>query len=216
MRKQTWGMVVCVVGVMGVVAAQLGGCSLASLVTIPPIPLDLAGAGVAEFQVQAGTPLLQRAQFGGIDSPVAIGGGSLGIDPSAISIAPADTSGGKISVARQSIEDIQTCLDACEFAGIDTTTCSDVCENTEVHVNVWVGSVDEITADCANGDEYLFVVTLDESSQPVSVSVTPDEIQPATRALFNSGEALGLCVQVLSPFDGTILVNTINIEITLL
>lgn len=216
-----------VAGGLAVLAAwQFGGCNVASLIPIPPIDLDLAGAGVGAFQLQAGTPELKVGQFSSVSLPaaVSIGGGSLQIDPDAISITRSDNTGNKQTVAAQSIEDVQTCLDACSLAietcgdacqGLSPQTCSDVCENSQLDVRVWIGTVEKITESCENGDEYVFNVTLDDDGRPLSVSATPDQLQPKTRTVLGSSIPFGLCVQVLAPFDATILVNTVTLNIRL-
>lgn len=212
MRKQTWAVMIAL---SLVVTWAFSGCNVSSLIPIPPVELDLAAAGASEFQADAGTPVRKTVQFSAVEAPVDFSGGSIAIDPDAISVTPSDTTGGKLAVRLQPADDLPTCLEACDFAGVDATTCSNVCENGELAITVWVGSRENIIAECEDGDEYRFRVTLDEESRPVSVSVSPSSFQPNTRALLNAGSDIGLCIQVVSPVDATVLIDSLTLNLRL-
>jgi hypothetical protein len=132
-----------------------------------------------------------------------------------ISVAPAEMTGSKSSLAYQDGAQTSACLDACGLAGVDATTCSNVCESGELAITIWVGSVEDIAADCKSGDEYRFRVTLDEDSQPVSVTASPSSLQPATRTLLNAGTDIGLCIEVISPIDATVLIDSFTLRLSL-
>ncbi len=194
---------------IGVAACQLGGCSISAL--IPPVDLYVN----SEFDVQAGVPSQKTVQFSATDLPVDFSGGTFELDPSMITVTPSDTSGSKSSLAYQDGVGESACLDVCGLAGVDATTCSNVCSSGELAITIWVGSPEDIQADCGNGDEYQFRVTLDGESQPVSVTATPSSLLPATRALLNAGSQMALCIEVISPVDATVLIDTLTLRLIL-
>jgi hypothetical protein len=179
---------------------------------VPPIPIEL-GAN-SSFQVTAGMPTAKTLLFPeGFDAPVAITGGSFNIDPTAITV---NASGpGKRLVAAQGTGNVQTCLDTCAGAGVDTATCNQVCQEGDLVVTAWVGTVAAIEADCQSGEEYQFEVTLNANLVPTSVSATPSSISSTTRDLLESEEGFGLCLEVISPVDGEIIVDELSFRVQL-
>lgn len=195
-----------------VMAFTAGGCNISNL--IPPVVLDLEGAGSSQFDVQAGTPSRKTIIFGGIESPVTFSGGTFSMDVSALSLTPSDTTQNKRPVAAQTTGS-EICLQACQQAGVDAADCSTVCDSNVLMVNVWVGSSDAINADCENGDKYEFIITLDQGDQPVSVSVSPNQATQATLDLLTSAGGFGMCIEVISPVDGTVVIGSILFNIQL-
>jgi hypothetical protein len=169
----------------------------------------------SEFDAQAGVPTQKTVQFSPEDLPFDVGGGTIELGADMISVMPAETAASKSSLAYQDGGQVSVCLDACALAGVDATTCSNVCESGELAITIWAGPVEDIVADCESGDEYRFRVTLDEESQPVTVTVSPSSLQPATRALLNSGADIGLCIEVISPIDATVLIDTLTLRLSL-
>jgi len=196
---------------VGTTAAALSGCNFSSL--IPPIPIDLGDQ--ASYNVTAGTPAAKRFLFAnGLDSPVAISGGSFNIDPAAITIN-IDSTGQKHLLAAQDGINVETCLDACDLAGVDEETCGTVCQEGRLIVTAWAGTVEAITADCKSGDEYQFDVTLNEDLRPTAVSVDPDSIRSTTRDLLDSDDGFGLCIEVISPVDGEVIIEGLTFRVQL-
>ena len=205
MRSKS-GMILASLTVVGLL--NISGCTPLTF----PIPFDLLGANLGTFDVQAGDPVRVSGSLNFDNTTgIEVGGGNLEISPDAISITPTQTGSGKYAATAQ---EVATCLDACNLAGVDAATCSDVCENNQLRVTVWVGTADAIAEACANGDEYVFDVTLDDNGQATFVSVSPSEMTQATIDLFNSG-AFGICIEVISPIDGTILIDTLTANVSL-
>jgi hypothetical protein len=186
----------------------ISGCALVSGL-VPPIPIEL-GAN-SSFQVTAGMPTAKTLLFPeGFDAPVAITGGSFNIDPSAITV---NASGpGKRLVAAQTVQD---CQDVCDFAGVDTATCNQVCQEGDLIVTAWVGTVAAITADCKSGEDYRFEVTLNVDLVATGVSATPSSISSTTRALLDSEDGFGLCLEVISPVDGEVIIDELSFRVQL-
>ncbi len=204
--RSKFGMILASLTVVGML--QVGGCTPVTF----PILFDLVGVNLGTFDVTAGDP--ERVS-GGLTfdntTGIEIGSGNLEISPESISVTPAQTGSGKFAPTAQ---EIGTCLDACNLAGVDAATCSDVCENNELRVTVWIGTTEAIAEDCENGDAYVFDVTLDDSGQATSVSVSPSQMTQDTIDLFNSG-TFGVCVEVISPIDGTIVIDTLTANVGL-
>lgn len=206
MRKINVAMLI---GLTGVAACQLAGCNISAL--IPPVELHVN----TDFDVQAGVPSQKTVQFSAMDFPVDFSGGTIDLDPSMITVTPSDASGSKSSLAHQDGVGESACLDVCGLAGVDATTCSNVCSSGELAITIWVGSPEDIVADCGNGDEYQFRVTLDGESQPVSVTATPSSLLPATRALMNAGSQIAMCIEVISPIDASVSIGTFVLHMRL-
>lgn len=204
--RNKFGMIFASLTVVGML--QVGGCSPLTF----PISFDLVGANLGTFGVQAGEPeTVSGALTFDNTTGIEVGSGDLEISPESISITPTPTGSGKFAPTAQ---EVNNCLDACNLAGVDAAVCSDVCENNQLRVTVWIGTSDAIAAGCENGDEYVFDVTLDDNGQATSVSVTPAQMTQATIDLFNSG-AFGICVEVISPIDGTIVIDTLTANVGL-
>ena len=204
--RNKFGMIFASFAVVGML--QVGGCTPLTF----PIAFDLVGVNLGTFSVQAGEPeTVSGALTFDNTTGIEVGSGDLEISPESISITPAGTGSGKFAPTAQQVE---TCLDACNLAGVDAAACTDVCENNQLRVTVWIGTADAIATACENGDEYVFDVTLDDNGQATSVSVTPDQMTQATIDLFNSG-VFGICVEVISPIDGTIVIDTLTANVGL-
>jgi hypothetical protein len=80
-----------------------------------------------------------------------------------------------------------------------------VCEENQLLITVRV-SADTATV-CDDGEEYQAIVTLDDNGNPTAVEVTPSTLSESTVELLNHGTALALCVVVLSPISGEILID---------
>lgn len=193
----------------GFVAALLSGCNLVSSL-VPPIPIDL-GAD-SSFPVTAGTPTSKTFVFeGGLDSPVAISGGSFDIDPAAITVNEAGGPGKRFVAA----QDTPTCLTACNAAGVDAAICNQVCQEGDLVVTAWVGTPEAITADCQDGEEYVFTVTLNDDLVPTNVTVNPSTVSGTTRDLLVSEGGFGVCIQVISPVDGEVIIEGLQFRVQL-
>ncbi len=204
--RNKFGMIFAGLTVVGML--QVSGCTPITF----PIPFDLVGANLGTFGVQAGEPeRVSGALTFDNTTGIEVGSGDLEISPESISVTPAQTGSGKFAPTAQQVE---TCLDACNLAGVDAAVCSDVCENNQLRVTVWIGTAETIAAACENGDEYVFDVTLNDDGQATSVSVAPSQMTQGTIDLFNSG-AFGICVEVISPIDGTILIDTLTANVGL-
>jgi hypothetical protein len=181
------------VGVVTVV-----GCS--NVLTVP-IPFD-TGAALGAFTVTSGQPSQKTTSFTLNDVGIEAGGGNLQVPLDAITITPANNGGGKLRPTQQ---DVNLCLTACAAAGVDAETCSQVCEENQLLITVRV-SADTATV-CDDGEEYQAIVTLDDNGNPTAVEVTPSTLSESTVELLNHGTALALCVVVLSPISGEILID---------
>ena len=82
--------------------------------------------------------------------------------------------------------------------------------------SVDMGNMDVLVTELPErADEYNFQVTLGEDWQPVSVVATPSSLQPATLSLLNTGDTIGVCIQVISPIDATVLVDSVRLNLRL-
>ncbi len=170
-------------GVAALAAWQVGGCNLLSLVRIPPVTFEL-GAGLAEFEVQAGQAV-RNSGSGAFDlSGLSIGSGSIELDPSVITVTPSGSVTGKGSVNLQ--------------------------ESSTLEITVWIASGDEVDTVCDAGEKYgPFSVTLDENNVPVSVDPSEVTLTQNTLDLLNSG-SFSLCIEVISPVDGTVTIGSLT------
>ncbi|RME38207.1 MAG: hypothetical protein D6788_07930 [Planctomycetota bacterium] len=194
-------------------AVIAGGCALSSVIQLPPVDLDLMGAGAGTFSAKAGEPVRNVARFSGVQIPVNLGGGGFTLPLDALQITPGDGTGNKRLVSGQASGSL--CLDACTAAGVDGDVCSLVCQDGTLVIHVWVGPADAIEADCESGVLYTFEVTLDASGQPTGVTVTPDSFEPETLALLTGGEEIGICIELIAPFDATITLGSITLNFRL-
>gem|GEM_PF-6199507 len=194
-------------GFVSTILSVLPGCSAITI----PVPVSLTEAGVGSFDVMAGVPANAKANFS-FTLEQRGGSGRLSIDPANVSIQPTNTATGKVSAL--TFQEQNACLDACSSAGVAADTCDTVCTQGELLVTIWIGSQDAIAADCASGDQFVFYVVLDASGNATSVSVAPTSLPQSTLDLLNGG-SFGACVEVLSPIDGTVVVDTLTFNVGL-
>jgi hypothetical protein len=191
------GISLGIVALVGLV--YLGGC--AGL--LPTITLPIQLGGNSQFDVVAGTPVAKTftTTFNN-DTGLAIGRGSIAVDPSALSGTPA---------AAKTLQATVSCADACELAGALADLCNNVCGQQEVAVTVWVGLANESDPQ-QTGDQYgPFYVGLDDGNN--GVSVTPDSVELQEKTLQAlAEEAATITVEVVSPFTGTIALETIALN----
>lgn len=166
--------------------AFLGGCPQAAL-TIP-VAFEL-GDSLGGFDVQAGEPTQNRGTGALGDNPFTIGRGTLTLDKDAITVTPAPTGGGKGGVNLQA--------------------------GGSLIVTAWIASVDQLDVVCTDGEQYgPFTVELDENYVPVSVDPSSVTLTQNTIDLINVGE-FSLCIEVESPIDGTVNIDTLNFRVGL-
>jgi len=79
-------------------------------------------------------------------------------------------------------------------------------------VRLWINTIEVISADCTDGDEYVFHVKQDENNNVVEITREPADFIGQTADLINSG-SFGGCVQVVAPFTGQVLLNELVITI---
>jgi hypothetical protein len=194
-------LTVTLVGVVTVV-----GCS--NLVTIP-IPFN-TGNALGTFEVTAGVPESKTASFVLDDTAPEAGGGNLEVELDAISITPTNNGGGKLRPTQQ---DVNLCLTACLGANVDQDTCDNVCEENNLLITMRVGTATATV--CNSDDEYQAVVALDDDGNPTGVQVTPQSLSEETIAVLNSGETLAICVEVLSPISGEVLIDEVIFNVGL-
>lgn len=197
------------IAVVGVVALSgslsLWGC--ASILPTVEVPLDLG----LSFAVEGGVPSDDTVNFD-FDPQAQAGRGTMEIDPGSISLQPSDNGGGKVRLVNyQTVED---CTTACLAAGVPSATCQSVCANNHLLITVWIGSTEDITANCESGEQHVFDVTLDDEGVPTSVSVTPSSLSDTSIELINSG-VFSVCIEVLSPTDGTVLLDELILNLGL-
>ncbi len=175
---------------------SVGGCAPIRFA----VPIDTGGTSLGTFDLTSGTPGEATASFADFNPPVTIGNGSFELDPSAISITPADSTGSKKLGSLQQAscvaqEEAQNVLDTCQAAGTTAEECQDAATQAVVdclgdantlEITCWIN---ETEADVfTNGDEYgPYRVTFDDSGQGTSVSPTSVELTTRTIGLLNSG-----------------------------
>jgi len=200
MRK---GIGLALLGLAVFGASQVGGCGG----FLPTIPLPVQLGSNADFDVESGVPSTKT--FGTTfsnDSGVAIGSGSIEIDPTAITVTPdqAKTAQGTLPIP-------ETCGDACSTANVSSELCNSVCNLGQVVVTVWVGGATD-TNPQLTGDEYgPYIVTLDGEASPISVQPNTVQLQQKTIDAINAGAA-NVTVQVVSPYGGVISLTSIQIN----
>ena len=184
MRKT---MVTTIIGGSMLVAASLAGCQ--SLIPTQPVTFDLQTA-LSQFEVEANVPTQNTGtgQWGDLEG-ITIGRGSLQVDPSAITIIPADTSSGKGSVNLQ--------------------------QTSTLVITVWVGPLEDEDTVCSTGEQYgPYTFTLDENLVPIAVEPETVTLTQSTLALLNAGE-FSLCIEVVSPVDGTVVIASLTFNLGL-
>lgn len=198
---------IAVLSVFSLSFALVPGCAPITI----PVPVSLTNAGVGEFDVTAGVPTNLKANFS-FSLERSGGSGRLSIDPANVSIQAANTTGGKVTALN--LQEQNACSEACGGAGVETDICDQVCVEGQLRITVNLGSQAAITADCAAGDTYVFDVVLDANGNATSISVSPDSMTQETIDLLNSG-SFGACVEVLSPVDGTVIVDSLTFNVGL-
>lgn len=214
MQRRT--KLMALLGAAVAVSVQVMACNPASLITIPPQDLNLAGARLSTFSdLEAGVPKRLQGSFTAPDVQGFRLTGGFDILPESVTLTPSDTSSEKGSRAAQLQVDIPTCVEACSLAGVDDAACTLVCEERQIQVTVWVGALEAIEADCTDGDEYVFLVTLDEDGAVTGVTVSPTSFQSQTEDLLNAGAdtQFGVCVEVIAPVSGEVIVSSLRMNL---
>lgn len=144
------------------------------------------GAGLGEFQVEAGVAKTVVGTGRFTLTGALADGGTFVLDPADISVTPSDTTGGKGSVNLQ----------------------------TEVlEITVWIDNIDATDTVCGGGDQYgPYSVTLGEDLVPISIDPTEINLTTNTIALLNAGE-FSICISVLSPVSGTVHIATLTFSV---
>ena len=186
MPRKIWAIVF---GAVVLAAWQLPGCAgLGSLIPLQTVAFDL-GSGLGEFEVQAGQPA-RKTGTGAFELPdITLGRGTVELDPDVITVTPADSGGAKGTVNLQ-----QTSI---------------------LEVTVWIASTDEVETVCETGEQYgPYEVTLDENYVPISIDPPTVTLTQNTLDLLNAGE-FSLCIQVVSPVDGTVTIESLTFNLGL-
>jgi len=147
----------------------------------------LAAEGFGTFAVEAGVPEKNKGPYSLTGRRVDVGSGSLTIYLADINVTPAD-GGGTGTVNLQ--------------GGTLTAT-------------AWIAPLDEVETVCETGDQYgPFSVELDENHQPVSKDPLSVPLSEETLDLINGG-TFSLCIEVVSPIDGTVTIDALSINLGL-
>jgi hypothetical protein len=161
------------------------------------VDFDLAG-GLEIHQVVAG--LEDRASGVGIfdlQGKIAIGG-TLAIEPGAISVVPARNEAGELDPPGPQ----------------ESPEVAEMCSEEPLIINVWVAPADSIKTLFDDGDAYTAVATLDEQCDATRVEVTPGELAESTLDLVGE-EKFAVGVGVLAPISGTVIVDGLSFELRL-
>jgi len=173
------------VGVVTVLGWQLGGCSIAPMI---PVNVPLSG-GLAAYDVQADEPAKSSGTANFDTGGISVGRGTIELDPSVITVTPANGTGSKGGVAFQ--------------------------ETSTLEITVWVASVDLADTVCEAGEQYgPFSVTLDENFVPIAITPGSVTLSQNTIDLLNAGE-FALCIEVISPIDGTVTIGSMTLNLGL-
>ncbi len=149
------------------------------------VPVALDDA-LGTFEVQAGEAVQHRATVGVPESAINIGSGSFVIDPDDITVTP--DGGGKGGVNLQ---------------------------GGNLIITAWIDDADALDTVCTTGEEYgPFTVELDEDWNVVSVDPSSVTLTETTVDLLNAGE-FSLCLEVTSPVDGTVRIETLTLRLGL-
>ena len=171
---------------MALGVAMLGGCPLVPITV--PVAFDL-GDSLGGFEVQAGVPTQNRGTGALGDNPFTIGSGTLALNADVITVTPTGTGGGKGQVNLQA--------------------------GGTLVVTAWIASVDQLDVVCTDGEQYgPFEVQLDVNYVPVSVDPSSVTLSQNTIDLINVGE-FSLCIEVVSPVDGTVTIDRLNFRVGL-
>jgi hypothetical protein len=172
-------------GVVTVLGWQLNGCSIAPLI---PINVPLSG-GLASYDVQADEAAKSSGTANFDTGGIQVGRGTLELDPSAITVTPAEASSSKGNVTFQATSTLE--------------------------ITVWIASADLADTVCETGEQYgPFSVTLDENYVPTAISPSSVTLSQNTVDLLNAGE-FALCIEVLSPVTGTVTINSMTLNLGL-
>ena len=198
------GMRIVMSGVFLLTAGHIGGCITADLGSLgvgaggtPSAsgPFDLRGTTLRTHQVVAGEQTMESTTgtFGLDVSSPSLSGGSISIDPSAITLTPAAGVALKAAAAFQDIPP--------EIA--------ELCNNEPLIITVWIAPADQLDAVFDSDQMYVANVTLNESCQATQVDVTPDQLMQSTLDLIEGGEfAIGL--GVLSQVTGEVVIDELE------
>ncbi len=180
MTRKTW-MATLAAGATGMV--MFGGC--ASIIRIP-LSFELP-TGQDTFVITGGQPVQNQFTLTAADAPD-ISGGTMRLDPDAITFEAADTTDAKGTVAAQVV---------------NTLT-----------VTVWIGGADDIATVCGGGDEYgPFEVGVAEDGTIEEVSPSTVALRRTTVDLINSGSFTG-CIRVESPTDATVTISKLDFTVS--
>lgn len=198
-----------IVAALGMTAClgSLGTWGCAQILPTIEVPLDF----FLSLGVEAGVPANVPFDFD-FEPEAQAGRGTIEIDPASITLQEAANGGGKVrQTTYQTVED---CTTACLAAGVPTATCDTVCANNHLLITVWIGTTPDITASCEDGEQHVFDVTLDDDGVPTSVAVTPSRLSDTSIGLINGGN-FSICIEVISPVDGTVLLDGLILNLGL-
>ncbi|MFH1108071.1 MAG: hypothetical protein V1790_02585 [Planctomycetota bacterium] len=171
-------------GLMAIACLPLAGCPQVRI----PVEFSLAG-GLGTFAVTAGEPTQNRGTGSLADTQINIGSATMKIDPSNITITPANGGGGKGTVNLQA--------------------------GGTLVVSASIASADAVDTVCESGEKYgPFDIALDVNYQPVSVDPSSVTLSQNTIDLINGGE-FSLCIEVTSPIDGTVTIAALSFSLGL-
>jgi len=143
------------------------------------------GEDLGTFEVQAGETVQHRATTGVPQSSIDIGSGTISINTDDITVTPAP---GKFGVNLQ---------------------------GGNLIITAWIDTLAAIDTVCETGEEYgPFTVELDEDWNVVSIDPSSVTLTQTTIDLLNGGE-FSLCIEVTSPVDGTVSIDTLTFRVGL-
>jgi hypothetical protein len=187
-----WQAMGCFVGIPVRLIPRGGGTPSASG------DFDLGGTALKTHQVVAGEETRESTTGTFELSGGSPSGGSIDIEPSAITIDPTGGPEEKATVAFQQIPP--------ELA--------DLCIDDPLIIRVWLAPVDQLDTVFDSDQMYTGEVTLNESCQPTQVDVTPDHLMQGTLDLIEVGEfAIG--IGVTSPVTGEVVIDRLSFEFQL-
>jgi hypothetical protein len=169
------------VGALGMV--MVVGCP--APIQLPPIEVPL-GSSLGEFELQADVPKQLSGTTAINTGGTTVANGTLQLDPSAITITPAESA---------KVRQAQT-------AGTNTAV-----------VTVRVASADAVSTVCDEGEQYgPFTIEFDDDY--VVQSVTPSQVTLSqnTVDLLNAGQ-ISLCIEAVMSIDGTISIGSLVIQV---
>lgn len=161
--------------------STIGGCNVLPLFSVD-VPL---GTGLGTFDVVAGETSRSSGQAN-FNPEVELGRGTIALDPSTISFAPAGA--GKYQLAAQ-----------------DATT--------TITVSVYIADLDQEETVFDDGDMYgPFEVTFNSDFSSVSVDPSTVNLTPRTVDLLNSG-MFSIGLEIESEVDGTLVIGTLTFNV---